>query len=90
MKFEYKTDENGVLWRKYQCDCGYKMFRKNLKTDEFEILVRRDGNDFYKKQTIRPMGAVTANVFACPNCKQEHIIADIKETVGIAEEIEVN
>jgi Uncharacterized protein conserved in bacteria len=70
-----KTD--GTVWRDGVCECGNKVYKKNLTTGEIEFLIKRDRPGFYEHQVIKPLNNPSANEFTCSKCGLKHIVADI-------------
>lgn len=83
-----KLKEDGKVWKHHQCDCGNKMYQKNMETGELVFLVKRDKAGGYSKQHIQPVGNGAVIKVKCTNCNLGHIIADVRENMISYEEYE--
>lgn len=77
---------DGTLIREHRCSCGKMLYKKNLLTEEVEIVVSKNGPNNMNKMKIKPVGDITQNIFTCAYCGLEHIVVSVKEHIDISED----
>lgn len=75
-------NRDGSVSRRFVCECGNSVYKKNLTTGAIEFLARQGSN----KITPIPLDNVSQVEIMCPVCKTGHLLVDVKEGVGISEE----
>jgi hypothetical protein len=75
-------NRDGSVSRRFVCECGNSVYKKNLTTGAIEFLARQGAN----KITPIPLDNVSQVEIMCPACKTGHLLVDVKEGVGISEE----
>lgn len=78
-----KHEDDGSVSRRFVCQCGHSVYKKNLTTDTISFLSR--GAEIQ----ITPVGDVTQNIIRCERCKAEHIVVGVAEGIGAVDNISI-
>lgn len=78
-----KHEADGTVSRRFLCQCGNSIYKKNLTTGTISFLAR--GAEIQ----ITPIGDVTQNIIRCDGCKAEHIVVGIVEGSGVVDKISI-
>ncbi len=75
-------NRDGSVSRRFVCECGNSVYKKNLTTGAMEFLARRESHSI----TLLPVDNVSQAEIICPSCKASHLVVDVKEGIGVSEE----
>lgn len=83
----HEKHPDGSVWRRFICDCGKVVYKKNLTTGTLQFI-----SGSRKPKDIKQLhnGGVAQNKIFCEFCGMGHIVVDVVENIGLSEDYTVN
>lgn len=80
---------DGTIWQDFICQCGKKIYKREITSHKVEFLVEKNGPGFFKKLILQMLSITNDYKLTCPHCGLDHKVIGIEEKIELLESFKI-